>query len=306
VFHEPVLVEEIRNLFITAPSGIYVDGTLGGGGHSEAILNQLSNKGRVIGFDLDAEAINAARKRLKQFNHRFISVQANFKDIEQVLKDLNIKKVQGVLLDLGISSHQIDTADRGFSFDRDAELDMRMNREQSLTAKKIVNTFSQQELSDLFKKYGEEKRHRAVARRIVQQREASKIETTHELKATVSKVLPFQQRAKSLARIFQALRIRVNQELQNLSEFLSAAIECVAAGGRIVIISYHSLEDRIVKEFFKKESERCVCPPELPVCVCGQKGRLRILTKRPIGPSEEEQQRNPRSRSAKLRAAEII
>ncbi len=306
MFHEPVLLKEAVELLVHNPAGVYVDGTLGGGGHAEAILDRLDQHGRLIGLDLDRDALNHAAARLERFGKRVTLKEANFKNLGQALQNLQIKKIDGLLLDLGVSSHQIDTAERGFSFSADGQLDMRMSREQALSAYNIINTYSERELSELFKKFGEERRHRAVAAAIVKRRMRSPILTTSELAETVSAVLRYEQRVKSLARIFQALRIAVNAELENLRGALSESRELIAAGGRLVVISYHSLEDRIVKEFFKNETSRCICPPELPQCVCGRPGRLKIITKRPIRPAQPEVQRNPRSRSARLRAAEIL
>jgi 16S rRNA (cytosine1402-N4)-methyltransferase len=214
--------------------------------------------------------------------------------------------LHGILLDLGVSSYQIDTAEKGFSYRASGKLDMRMNSKHKLTAHEIVNTFSEKELCEIFKKYGEERRYRAISRVIIREREKNVIETTTDLQEIISMVLPYQNRVKSLSRIFQALRIAVNEELENLKAALESGLDYLTTGGRLVVISYHSLEDRIVKNFFKQESRRCVCPPDLPICVCGEPGRLKILTKRSIQPSKEEVQRNPRSRSARLRTAEML
>lgn len=306
MFHEPALLKEAIALLITDKSGTYLDGTLGGGGHAEGILEQLDDAGKLIGLDLDDEAIRFARSRLQGYKQRVMFQQQNFKEVAGVLKDLQIKQIHGMFLDLGMSSHQIDTRKRGFSFSADNPLDMRMNTQQKLSAYDIVNSYSEGELADLIKNYGEERRFRAIARAIAKERTRAPIRTTLELRDTVSTVLPPQMRVKSFARIFQALRIAVNDELNNLSQALDAGLNYLAQGGRIVVISYHSLEDRIVKNFFKQESSRCVCPPEFPVCICGKKGRLRILTKKALRPSEEEKRRNPRSRSARLRAAERV
>ncbi|RMF68826.1 MAG: 16S rRNA (cytosine(1402)-N(4))-methyltransferase RsmH, partial [Calditrichaeota bacterium] len=287
-------------------SGIYLDGTAGGGGHAQAIVQELDAKGRLVALDLDEEAVNHVRRRLQQFGQQVIVEQANFKDFPQVLTGLHIESVSGILLDLGVSSYQIDQADRGFSFSRSGDLDMRMSRSGEVTAYHIVNTYSLEELENVFRTYGEERRARAVARAIVRQRDVRPLQTTVELKEVVSRVLPAQHQVKSLARIFQALRIAVNQELNNLRETLAVSLEWLAQGGRIVVIAYHSLEDRIVKTFFKTQAAGCECPPDFPVCVCGKKARVRILTRRPVRPKEQEIKRNPRSRSAKLRAAEKI
>ncbi len=304
VFHEPVLKEEALSFLVTAKKGIYLDGTLGGGGHSEAILKNINKSGRLIALDLDNDAIHFSLTRLKHKN--FLVEQANFKNLGEVLKKLKIKRVHGILLDLGVSSYQIDTAEKGFSYRASGKLDMRMNSKQQLTAHEIANTFSEEKLCEIFKKYGEERRYRAISRVIIREREKNVIETTTDLQEIISMVLPYQNRVKSLSRIFQALRIAVNEELENLKAALESGLDYLTTGGRLVVISYHSLEDRIVKNFFKQESRRCVCPPDLPICVCGEPGRLKILTKRSIQPSKEEVQRNPRSRSARLRTAEML
>jgi len=306
VYHLPVLKEAVISYLITRKHGTYIDGTLGGGGHTEAILHHLTPEGRVIGCDLDRDALDFAETRLAQFQQQCHFFQCNFKDVEDMLKPLNIQKVDGILLDLGISSHQIDTAERGFSFDKTGDLDMRMDRQQEQSAFDIVNHASEAELREILRTYGEERRYRAVVREIVRARAKSPIATTRELKEVAGRALPPQHRVKSLARIFQALRIAVNDELTNLKSMLTQSIGLLRQGGRIVIISYHSLEDRLVKNFFREEARQCVCPPEVPVCVCGKVGRLSVLTRRPILANEMEVKANPRSRSAKLRAAERI
>ena len=306
MYHVPVLTKEAVGYLMGDKNGCYVDGTLGGGGHAEAILQQLSKKGRLIGIDQDPEAIEFAKERLREFKKKFNIVQDNFGNLKIILKKVGVEKVNGILLDLGISSYQIDTPERGFSYSFDGKLDMRMNTGQKLTAFEIVNEYPESKLAEIFKTLGEERRFRAVARAIVKARKLKAITTTFDLKNAITQVLPFQNRVKSLARVFQALRITVNDELANLKEALQTSLKFLAQGGRIVVISYHSLEDRIVKLFFKTESERCICPPELPICNCGRPGSLKILTKRPIRPSESEIDNNQRSRSAKLRAAERL
>ncbi|MFQ5603432.1 MAG: 16S rRNA (cytosine(1402)-N(4))-methyltransferase RsmH [bacterium] len=307
MFHEPVLLTPAVDLLVTRPDGVYVDGTLGGGGHARAILERLDKPGRLIALDLDEEAVRFANQQLmRKYKNKLVIKQANYKEFNKILHSLNIDKINGILLDLGVSSHQIDTAERGFSFSSTAKLDMRMSKKQSLTAFDIVTTYSEQELARLFREFGEEKRYKSVARMIVKERQRAAICTTRDLQAVVSRALPFQQRVKSLARIFQALRIAVNDELSNLSEVLNTCLDYLAESGRIVVLSYHSLEDRMVKNFFKREAERCVCPPNLPLCVCGHTGRLKILTKRAVQASEQEIQCNPRSRSVRLRAAELL
>ncbi len=304
LFHQPVLKEEALNLLITEKKGVYLDGTLGGGGHSEAILKRISKSGHLVALDLDDDAIEYNRRRLK-YENLFIE-QVNFKNLGEVLQKLKLNPVNGILFDLGVSSYQIDTPEKGFSYRASGKLDMRMNSKQQLSAHEIVNTFSEEKLCEIFKKYGEEKRFRGIARAIIRGRKKNVIETTTDLNEIISAVLPYQQRVKSLSRIFQALRIAVNEELENLQVALKSGLDYLAVGGRIVVISYHSLEDRIVKNFFKQESRRCLCPPDLPICVCGKPGQLKILTRRAIQASDEEVRLNPRSRSARLRVAELL
>ena len=306
MFHEPVMPGEAVELLIKDPQGTYLDGTLGGGGHAQAILERLEKNGRLIGIDKDQEALDFASKRLEPFSQQLITRQGDFKDAERILSDIGCDTVDGVLLDLGISSHQIDSAPRGFSFDRDASLDMRMDSREKITAHEIINTWDESKLAGIIKKYGEEKRHRAIARTIVWERRRNPIDRTTQLRDVICRVIHGQYQIKSVARVFQAIRIAVNGELENLIEFLLKSFTILNPGGRFVIISYHSLEDRIVKQFFKKEALGCTCPPEVPICICGKQSRLRILTRRPIVASEAEVRSNSRARSAKLRAAEMI
>lgn len=306
MFHEPVLREKVVEFLFTDSDGVYIDATVGGGGHAEAIADRLSRRGRLIGLDRDPAALKAARKRLRGYGKRVKLEHGNFRDLVQILDRLNIGEIAGVLFDFGISSHQIDTPERGFSFDAEGALDMRMNPQQKLTAREIVNTYSVRQLTYIFRNFGEERRSRPIAQRIVRRREKAPIETTQQLKEIIGGVTPYRHRVKTFARIFQALRIAVNDELQNLRKALDASVSRLKPGGRLVGISYHSLEDRIVKQFFKQESPRCVCPPESPVCICGEPGRLLVLTGRPVRPPKDEVDANPRSRSARLRAAERL
>jgi 16S rRNA (cytosine1402-N4)-methyltransferase len=306
MYHVPVLLQEAIELLVTDPHGCYVDGTLGGGSHAQAILEKLTENGKVVGIDQDMDAIHYSREKLRPYGNRFTAIHQNFAQLTSVLVQNGIAKINGLLLDLGISSHQIDTPERGFSFDRQGELDMRMNTKDRRTAKDIINTGTEAELADLIYHYGEERRARRIARSLVKARLDGPINSTDRLKAIVSKTSPYQQRAKTLARVFQAFRIAVNEELQRLHEVLRASLTVLQPGGRIVVISYHSLEDRICKTFFREEASRCNCPPELPMCVCNKKNRLSVLTRRPVKPTVSEIQKNPRSRSAKLRAAEYL
>jgi len=304
MYHEPVLCQAAIHYLISDPNGIYIDGTLGGGGHAEKILSTLMHEGKVIGLDLDSDALLHAGDRLKRFGANVVLRQSNFKNFDVVLNELGIKKIDGILLDLGVSSHQIDTSKRGFSYAKKGPLDMRMNRQSALSAHRLINHASEQELDDIFRIYGEERRHRQVARTVVGARKKAEIVSTLDLVRIVSQVLPAEYRVKSLARIFQALRIAVNTELDNLEEALAKAVGWLRGGGRIVVLSYQSMEDRIVKTFFKKEASSCDCPPELPVCICNKQVRLKIITRRPIKPAEDEIAANPRGRSARLRVAE--
>ncbi len=303
VFHIPVMVEETMNYLITRSDGIYVDGTVGGGGHSEEILKRT--KAKVIGFDIDPEAVEFARQHLKSYGDRVLILNRNYAKIKESLKELGIEKITGFLLDLGVSSHQLDFG-RGFSFRFDERLDMRMDRASDITASDILNNYSEKEIADIIFKFGEEPRAKAIAKEIVRYRKRKRIETTGELVKIIDKVVGKKYRLKVLARVFQSLRIAVNRELDNLKIALDSAIDVLEKGGRIVVISYHSLEDRIVKNFFKRMEKMCVCPPDVLECKCGKVQVMRILTKKPVVPKEEEISSNPRARSAKLRAGEKI
>lgn len=305
MFHEPVLVDQVVRYLVGATDGVYLDGTVGGGGHAEAILAELDKGGKLLALDRDDAALQYAKQRLSGFGSQVIFEKSSFGNFDRVLKGLKMNRINGLLLDLGVSSYQIDAPERGFSYRLAGKLDMRMSQDQSLTAEEIVSTYSEDELVQIFHVYGEERRSKAVARVIVKERKRGHIATTEKLTEVISTVLPYDHRIKSLSRIFQALRIAVNDELRILSEALSKILDYLAPAGRIVVISYHSLEDRIVKDFFKRQATACLCPPELPVCVCEQKARLKILTKRPVQAREKEIKHNPRSRSAKLRAAEV-
>ncbi|MFQ5640316.1 MAG: 16S rRNA (cytosine(1402)-N(4))-methyltransferase RsmH [bacterium] len=306
MFHEPVLVDQVVRYLVGATDGVYLDGTVGGGGHAEAILAELDKGGKLLALDRDDAALQYAKQRLSGFGSQVIFEKSSFGNFDRVLKGLKMNRINGLLLDLGVSSYQIDAPERGFSYRLAGKLDMRMSQDQSLTAEEIVSTYSEDELVQIFHVYGEERRSKAVARVIVKERKRGHIATTEKLTEVISTVLPYDHRIKSLSRIFQALRIAVNDELRILSEALSKILDYLAPAGRIVVISYHSLEDRIVKDFFRRQATACLCPPELPVCVCEQKARLKILTKRPVCPAEKEIAKNPRSRSAKLRATEVL
>lgn len=306
-YHTPVLLHEcIEGLHLQAGK-VYVDTTLGGGGHSEAIL-QAEPSIRLFSFDQDADAIRFASERLQKYEDRFTAFHANFSELRTRLALSKIKKVDGVLFDLGISSFQVDEASKGFSFSHEGLLDMRMDQRNTLTAADVVNTFSVEELSGIFKEFGEERDSVRIARKIVEQRSVKPIQTTSELSFIIEKTVggaPMQQ-TKAKARIFQALRIYVNSELERLEETLKDCINILNKGGRMVVITFHSLEDRIVKNFFKQEAIGCTCPSNVPHCICGKKPRLMLINRKPIVASETEVLSNTRARSAKLRVAERI
>ena len=304
--HIPVLVKQVVQYLINNPSGIYVDGTLGGAGHGMEILKHLHKDGKLIGIDWDEQALERAKKRLQPFLDRCIIRKANFAELKDILKQEKIDQVDGILLDLGISSFQIESSERGFSYLLSGPLDMRMSSSIQKSAAEIINSEPLERLVWIFKNYGEERKSRTIARAIVNYRQKRKIETTKQLTEIIESVTPVQFRVKTLARIFQALRIATNLELDNLTQFLNCSLEMLRSGGRLVVISFHSLEDRLVKKFFVHQAKPCQCPPELPFCVCGKKPTLKILTRRAIKPSANEIQYNPRSRSSKLRAAEKI
>jgi len=301
--HIPVLPEEVLSALNLGRGGIYVDGTLGGGGHSKLILNALPKTGRLIGIDRDENAITAATSRLN--DSRFQAVRGNFHDMPEILRGLNIASVDGILLDLGVSSYQLDTAERGFSYRFDGPLDMRMDNRASLTAADIVNTYSEKELVSLIFEFGEDKFARRIARAICA---ARPIETTVQLAEVITRAVPKQKYGQPhpAMRTFQAIRIEVNNELNPLRDALNSAISLLNPGGRIAVITFHSLEDRIAKTTFQKAFSPCECPREIPYCVCGKTPQVKLITKRPILPSEEELQQNKRAHSAKLRVAERI
>ena len=306
--HKPVLLNEcIENLNIRN-NGIYVDGTLGGGGHSYHILKKLNGTGMLIGIDRDMDAIKAATKRLAEFNN-FKTVHDNHANILNILKDLNISGVDGILLDLGVSSYQLDEADRGFSYMNDAKLDMRMNRDDKLSAYEVVNKYSEEELCRIFIDYGEEKYSKSIARKICQIRANKPIETTFELVDIIKSAMPkkaLNEKQHPAKRVFQAIRIEVNQELEKLKQAVVDSIMALNNEGRLAIITFHSLEDKIVKHTYEEMQGRCTCPKDLPVCVCNYKSYGRIVNKKPIVSNEEELKENSRARSAKLRIFERV
>ncbi len=304
--HQPVLLQETIENLVTDQHGTYVDCTVGGGGHLRLLLDRLAPDATVIGLDKDADTLNNTRVGLTGDN--LILVQADFRQLGKVLNDLEIIQVDGIMLDLGVSSFQLDISERGFSFHEDARLDMRMNREQDLTAWDIVNGWTEAEIIRILFAYGEENHARSIGKAIVKARQQQQINTTLELAEVIKEAVPARyRREKHPARkSFQALRITVNEELEALQEVLPQAVAALKAGGRLCVISFHSLEDRIVKQFLQDQSRQCTCPPDFPVCICGCRPPLKLVHRKPIIPADAEITANPRARSAKLRVAERI
>ncbi len=305
--HTSVLLKETIEGLKIKPEGIYVDGTLGGGGHSYEIAARLSERGRLIGIDQDEAAIVAAGERLSGFKDKVTIVRGNYRNTKSILDQLAVYNIDGMILDLGVSSYQLDTIERGFSYRYDTSLDMRMDTRQSLTAREIVNSYSETELFHMIRDYGEEKFAKNIAKHIVRAREEKPIETTGMLNEIIKAAIPAKVRAEGghpSKRTYQAIRIECNKELEVLKESLDELIELLNPGGRLCIITFHSLEDRIVKTSFKKAENPCTCPPSFPVCVCGKTSKGKVITGKPILPGEEEQNENPRSKSAKLRIFE--
>lgn len=303
--HEPVLLEETINGLNIKPNGIYVDGTLGGAGHSKEILKQLSSKGLLVGIDRDEEALKAAKENLKEFeNVKYI--HGNHDEITEILESLDIKEVDGILLDLGVSSYQLDERNRGFSYLGDNDLDMRMDKSQKLTAKDVVNTYSEEELANIIYKYGEEKFSRNIARNICQYRENQEITSTKTLVEIIEQSIPKskQNNGHPAKRTFQAIRIEVNNEIEPLYKTVLNCIDLLNEGGRLCVLTFHSLEDRAVKEAYIEAQGKCTCPKDLPYCVCNYKSLGRIINKKPIEATKKEQEENSRSKSAKLRVFE--
>ncbi|MBU3190553.1 16S rRNA (cytosine(1402)-N(4))-methyltransferase RsmH [Clostridium bowmanii] len=306
--HLPVLLEECLDALDIKEDGIYVDCTLGGAGHSLEILKRLSPKGRLIGIDQDEDALKAAREKIKEYNN-VTYVHDNFHNIDAILEKLEIDKVDGILMDLGVSSYQLDTTERGFSYMRDAKLDMRMDRTQSLSAFEVVNSYSEQELGDILRNYGEEKFSKRIANFIVDRRAEKSIDTTLQLVNVIDAAIPAKYKRDGghpAKRTFQGIRIEVNGELRILNSAIENGIHRLKSGGRMAVITFHSLEDRIVKNAFKELQDPCKCPKELPMCVCGKTPIVKLISRKPIRATEEELEINVRSRSAKLRVAEKI
>ena len=316
--HVPVMLEEVLKFLQPEPGGHYIDGTTGGGGHTEAILERSAPDGKVLGIDTDIQALARVRERLAEpvSSGRLVLAHGNFAELARIVDEAGFVSIQGILLDLGFSSHQMDNPERGFSFGADGPLDMRLDQTQGMSAADLVNSASERELADLIWRYGEETRSRQIARRIVRERAKGAITRTAQLAQLAAAGVPYKAGAIHPAtKTFQALRIAVNHELEALEAVLPQMLDVLSAkgrdgrmegGGRMVIISFHSLEDRLVKEFMRREAKDCLCPPSVPVCVCGHKARLRLLTAKPVVPTAQEVIANPRARSAKLRAAEIV
>jgi len=301
--HKTVLLEEATSILLTDSDGIYLDGTIGFGGHSLKIINNLSSKGSLIGMDLDPYALEYTQKRLSEAHKSYSLYHGNFREYPNILKKMGINKLTGILLDLGFSSSQVDTSHRGFSYQADSPLDMRYNLNAGSSAYEYLNEANLEEINKTIYMYGEEVNSKRIARNIYSAAKKNEMKTTFDLKKAVEKVVNPRFLTKSLSRVFQAIRIHVNDELNSLKEALSHSEEWLKIGGRIAIISFHSLEDRIIKHFFLDNAKSCICPREYPICICETKPKYQVLSKKAIIPSEGELRRNPRSRSAKLRAA---
>lgn len=308
-YHLPIMTKEVIKYLDIKENGIYVDCTTGGGGHSYEILKRLGPEGHLFCFDQDQDALDYAKKRMEDFeNVSFI--HSNFVNIRKKLEELNIFKIDGALMDIGVSSYQIDTAERGFSYMQEGPLDMRMNQGDSLTASDIINNYSETELTDIFKNYGEERFSPLISKKIVKERQRQKIESTLDLVEIIREAIPQHflntMKGHPAKKVFQALRIEVNGELGVLKESILEIVDLLNPKGRLVILTFHSLEDRIVKNEFRELEKDCICPPEIPICMCEKKKEVKVLTRRPIIPSEEEMQKNLRAKSCKLRACERL
>lgn len=305
--HKSVLLEETVDSLCVKPDGTYVDGTLGGGGHAFEVCSRLGKGGRLIGIDQDGDAIAAASKRLERYKDRVIIVRSNYENITAVLQGLGIEKVDGIYLDLGVSSYQLDTAERGFTYREDAPLDMRMDQRNTQTAADIVNTYSELDLYRMIRDYGEDKFAKNIAKHIVKARETAPIRTTGQLVEVIKAAIPMKMRAVGghpAKKTFQAIRIELNKELDVLNHSIDQMIDLLNPGGRLSIITFHSLEDRIVKTRFKNNEDPCVCPPDFPVCMCKRESKGKVITRKPVVPTEQETKENKRSKSSKLRVFE--
>ena len=305
-YHIPVLYYETLDNLVINPDGIYIDCTLGGGSHSEGILERLSDKGLLISIDQDTNAIEYSKKRLEKFGSKWKVFKGNFENIDTIAYMAGVDKVDGILMDIGVSSKQLDDPKRGFSYRYDVKLDMRMNREQKISAYDVVNTYSEEQLSKIIFEYGEERHARKIAKLIVEERKSSPIEKTSDLIALIKRAYPERASKKKKKKTFQAIRIEVNRELEVLENAMSKAIELLKVSGRLAIITFHSLEDRIVKNKFKDLATACKCPKDIPICVCGGVKKFEIITKKPIIPIDDELKNNNRAHSSKLRILERI
>ncbi len=307
VFHVPVLLEETVQYLQCSCDGVYVDCTVGTGGHSERILNETAPKGIVIGIDVDAESLAVAKRRLKSFGSRFMDVHGDYRNLPEILDSLHIDEVDGILVDLGLSSFQLSDSSRGFSFQKEGPLDMRFNRKTGVPLHSVISDLSERQIQQLLKRFGEEKRAKSIAREIVKSCKKGRIEKTSDLVTIVTKIYGKRKwRIHPATRAFQSFRIFINKELEGLDEFLHHAVLRLKKAGRLAVLAYHSLEDRIIKQTFKRLSFPCTCPPSFPVCCCGKTQLVNLLTSRPITPKKEEMLQNPRSRSAKMRVVERI
>nr|WP_027870206.1 16S rRNA (cytosine(1402)-N(4))-methyltransferase RsmH [[Eubacterium] cellulosolvens] len=307
--HKSVLLTETIDYLAIRPDGIYVDGTLGGGGHSLEICRKLTDGGRLIGIDQDEDAIRAAQARLAEYKDRVTILRGNYRNMVQMLSEIGVTSVDGILLDLGVSSYQLDTAERGFTYREDTRLDMRMDRRQPLSAYEVVNGYAKEKLYQIIRDYGEEKFAENIAKHICLERQKKPVETTGELAEIIKGAIPAKVRATGghpAKRTFQAIRIEVNAELDVLKDSLDGMIDILNDGGRLCVITFHSLEDRIVKNNFRRNENPCICPPQFPVCVCGKKSKGTTVTRKPVIPTEEEMEFNPRSKSSKLRVFERV
>ena len=305
-YHIPVLYYETLDNLVKNPDGIYIDCTLGGGSHSEGILERLSDKGLLISIDQDTNAIEYSKKRLEKFGSKWKVFKGNFENIDTIAYMAGVDKVDGILMDIGVSSKQLDDPDRGFSYRYDVKLDMRMNTEQKISAYDVVNTYSEEQLSKIIFEYGEERHARKIAKLIVEERKSSPIEKTSDLIALIKRAYPERASKHPAKKTFQAIRIEVNRELEVLENAMSKAVELLKVGGRLAIITFHSLEDRIVKNKFKDLATACKCPKDIPICVCGGVKKFEIITKKPIIPIDDELKNNNRAHSSKLRILERI
>lgn len=303
--HIPVLLKESLNHLITDKQGAYFDGTIGFGGHTSKFLEVLGPEAKMIATEVDKDAYNFSKAKF-QSDKRVRLYNANFSEIDTVSKIESLEQYDGIFADLGVSSFQLDNPESGFTYRSESPLDLRLDKTKQISASDIINTFTEEEIADILYQFGEEKNSRRIARRIAEDRAFTKIETTTELSRIIEELTPAQYLNKTLSRVFQALRIYVNDELGVLREFLIKSVELLKTGGNIVILTYHSLEDRVVKDFFKNESLSCICPPDFPICVCDKVKRLEVITRKPVAPSSEEVEINRRSRSAKLRAARKV